>query len=58
MRVAPGEAEEPLWDAVFEAAVEAGHPVADDLNFGSGEGSAEASTPWCTVCGRARPMAT
>jgi choline dehydrogenase len=36
--VAPGEAEEPLWDAMFEAAVEAGHPVAEDLNSGSGEG--------------------
>jgi choline dehydrogenase len=36
--VAPGAAEEPLWDAAFEAAVEAGHPVADDLNDGTGEG--------------------
>ncbi|WP_433555238.1 GMC family oxidoreductase [Pseudonocardia xinjiangensis] len=38
LAVAPGTAEEPLWDAAFEAAVEAGHAVADDLNDGAGEG--------------------
>ncbi|WP_433292339.1 GMC family oxidoreductase [Pseudonocardia sp. CA-142604] len=38
MTVALGEAEEPLWDAMFEAAVEAGHPVSEDLNSGSGAG--------------------
>jgi choline dehydrogenase len=29
---------DPLWDAVWEGAVEAGHPAADDLNDGVSEG--------------------
>ena len=36
--VAAGYAEEPLWDAMLEAAVEAGHLVAADLDSGAGEG--------------------
>jgi choline dehydrogenase len=38
MTVAQGEVEHPLWEAALEAAVEVGHPAADDLNNGLEEG--------------------
>jgi choline dehydrogenase len=38
MIVSPAAATHALWDAVLEAAVEAGHPAADDLNDGMSEG--------------------
>jgi choline dehydrogenase len=38
MIVSRAAATRPLWDAAFEAAVEAGHPAADDLNDGMSEG--------------------
>jgi choline dehydrogenase len=38
MEVAPGPANDPLWDACFDAAVEAGHPANPDGNAASAEG--------------------
>jgi choline dehydrogenase len=38
MRVAPSEDVHPLFDALLDAAVEAGHPYLDDLNGAGGEG--------------------
>ena len=38
MQAAPGPATDPLWDACFEAAIEAGHPANADANGASAEG--------------------
>jgi choline dehydrogenase len=38
MEVAPGPSNDPLWDACFDAAVEAGHPANPDVNAASAEG--------------------
>jgi len=38
MIVAPGPGREPIWEACFEAALEAGHPSNPDTNGATGEG--------------------
>jgi len=39
MRVAPSDDVHPLFDALMDAAVEAGHPYSDGLNGADGEGA-------------------
>jgi choline dehydrogenase len=39
MRVAPSDDVHPMFDALMDAAVEAGHPYSDDLNGADGEGA-------------------